>query len=191
VTPILNYQKLNYINFTQKELEELFQSAKNGSSKSFENLSGYVRNISYSYFLSKHRQGKIINKDDVEDLTNNVYLAFAEQYQKIENLEYWLRRVLFLNFINWYKKNKSPQNRTYELDEAFYIENKELNPGDKIDAEKILDILNSLSEEKQKILKMRFWEELKFSEIAENLNKTEDAVKKMFYRTIDELKSRI
>ncbi|MGE5811815.1 MAG: hypothetical protein ACM339_09950 [Ignavibacteria bacterium] len=38
---------------------------------------------------------------------------------------------------------------------------------------------------------MRFWEELKFSEIAENLNKTEDAVKKMFYRTIDELKSRI
>lgn len=79
----------------------------------------------------------------------------------------------------------------YELDEAFYIENKELNPGDKVDADKILSILNSLSEEKQKILKMRFWEELKFSEIAENLNKTEDAVKKMFYRTIDELKNRI
>lgn len=187
----MDYQKLNYINFTQKELDDLFNSAREGNSRSFENLSGYIRNISYSYFLSKHRQGKIINKDDVDDLTNNVYLTFAEQYQKIENLEFWLRRVLFLNFINWYKKNKSPQNRSYELDEAFYIENKELNPGDKVDADKILTILNSLGEEKQRILKMRFWEELKFSEIAENMNKTEDAVKKMFYRTIEELRSKI
>lgn len=187
----MEYRKLNYINFTQKELEELFHSAQEGNSRSFERLSGYVRNISYSYFLSKHRQGKIINKDDVDDLTNNVYLTFAEQYEKIENLEYWLRRVLFLNFINWYKKSKSPQNRPYELDEAFYIDHKELNPGDKVDVDKILSILNSLSEEKQKILRMRFWEDLKFSEIAENMNKTEDAVKKMFYRTIDELKGRI
>jgi len=38
---------------------------------------------------------------------------------------------------------------------------------------------------------MRLWEELKFYEIDEQLNKTEDAVKKMFYRTIDELKNRI
>ena len=66
-----------------------------------------------------------------------------------------------------------------------------MNPGDKVDAEKILSLLNTLSEEKQKILKMRFWEDLKFAEIAENLNKSEDAVKKMFYRTIEELKIKL
>jgi len=185
----LDYQKLNYINFTQKELEELFNSARQGNSKAFENLSGYVRHISYSYFLSKHRQGKIPNKDDVDDLSNNVYLTFAEQYHKIENLEFWLRRVLFLNFINWYKKTKSQ--KTFELDEAYYLENKEMNPGDKVDAEKILSLLNTFSEEKQKILKMRFWEDLKFAEIAEIVNKSEDAVKKMFYRTIEELKNKL
>jgi len=38
---------------------------------------------------------------------------------------------------------------------------------------------------------MRFWEDLKFAEIAENLGKSEDAIKKMFYRTIDELKIKI
>ena len=54
----------------------------------------------------------------------------------------------------------------------------------------ILSIVDTLSEEKQKIIKMRFWEDLKFSEIAENLNKSEDAVKKMFYRTIEELKNK-
>jgi RNA polymerase sigma-70 factor, ECF subfamily len=185
----LKYGNLNYINFTQIELEELFINSKNGDSKAFEALSGYVRHISFSYFQSKQRSGKIINIDDVDDLANNVYLSFAEQYHKIDNLEFWLRRVLFLNFINWYKKKRNI--KQIELNEAKYIENKELNPGDNIDAQKILSNLDKLSEDKQKVIRLRFWEDLKFSEIAENLNKSEDAVKKIFYRTIEELKDMI
>jgi len=185
----LKYGNLNYINFTRNELEELFINSKNGDNKAFESLSGYVRHIAYSYFQSKQRSGKIINIDDVDDLANNVYLSFAEQYHKIDNLEFWLRRVLFLNFINWYKKNRNT--KLIELDEANYIENKELHPGDKIDVQNILANLDKLSEDKQKVIRMRFWEDLKFSEIAENLNKSEDAVKKMFYRTIEELKDMI
>jgi RNA polymerase sigma-70 factor, ECF subfamily len=184
----LSLQKLNYINFTQAELKELFKSARDGDSSAFNELSGYVRNICYSYFLSKHRQGKIRNVDDVDDLANNVYLSFAEQYQNIENLEFWLRRVLFLNFVSWYKKNSS--RRMFELNEALYVENNELSPHDKLDAEKILSIVDTLSNDKKRILKMRFWEGLKFAEIAESLGKSEDAVKKMFYRTIEELKNR-
>lgn len=186
MTSYLDYNNLNYINFSQSELDELFNSAKEGNSKSFQDLSGYVRHISYSYFLSKYHHGKIINKEDVEDLANNVYLTFAEQYQKIDNLEYWLRRVLFLNFINWYKKNKSK--RTQDLETAYNLHSSTTNPGDHIDADKILAVLETLSPDKQKVIKMRFWEGMKFSEIAENLEKSEDAVKKMFYRTINELK---
>ncbi len=181
-------QKLNYINFSQEELKELFKSARAGDSAAFKELSGHVRNICYSYFLSKQRQGKIRNIDDVDDLANNVYLSFAEQYQNIENLEFWLRRVLFLNFVSWYKKNSS--RKMFELNEAIYIENNELNPNDRIDAEKILNVVDTLSIDKQKILKMRFWEGLKFAEIAESLGKSEDAVKKMFYRTIEDLKNK-
>lgn len=57
-----------------------------------------------------------------------------------------------------------------------------------IDAESILTLLNTLSEEKQEIVKLRFWGDLKFNEIAEKLNKNEAAVKKMFYRTLLEIK---
>lgn len=185
----MKYGNLNYVNFTRNELEELFVNSKNGDNKSFEALSGYVRHISFSYFQSKQRSGKIVNVEDVDDLTNNVYLSFAEQYHKIDNLEFWLRRVLFLNFINWYKKSRS--SKLLELNKAMFIENNGLSSADKIDAEKILMHLDKLSEEKQKVIRMRFWEDLKFSEIAENLNKSEDAVKKMFYRTIEELKEMI
>ena len=181
-------QNLNYINFSQEELEDLFISARNGDSAAFKELSGHVRNICYSYFLSKQRQGKIRNIDDVDDLANNVYLSFAEQYQNIENLEFWLRRVLFLNFVSWYKKNST--RKMFELNEAIYVENNDLHPNDKLDAEKILSVVGSLNNDKQKILKMRFWEGLKFAEIAESVGKSEDAVKKMFYRTIEELKNK-
>ncbi len=127
--------------------------------------------------------------EDVDDLSNNVYLSFAEQYHKIESLENWLRRVLFLTFINWYKKSK--KRKTFELDEAYYIEQKKEHPSVKLDAEKIVSILNNMSDDKQQIIKMRFWGDMKFAEIAENLGKSEDAVKKMFYRTIEELKIKL
>lgn len=186
---MLTEQKLNYINFSKSELDKLFSEAKKGNSASFSRLSGNIRDISHSYFLSKLRHGKILNVEDVEDLSNTVYLSFAEQYHKIENLENWLRRVLFLTFINWYKKFR--KRKTFELDEAYYLEENNVHPSVKVDAEKILEILNTFNIEKQQILKMRFWENLKFSEIAENIGKSEDAVKKTFYRTIEELKIKI
>jgi RNA polymerase sigma-70 factor (ECF subfamily) len=52
-------------------------------------------------------------------------------------------------------------------------------------------VLDTLSEEKQKIIKLRFYEDLKFNEIAEVLNKSEVAVKKMLYRTLEELKNKL
>jgi RNA polymerase sigma factor (sigma-70 family) len=57
-----------------------------------------------------------------------------------------------------------------------------------IDLESALSMLNTLSEDKQEIVKLRFWGDLKFNEIAEKLNKNEAAVKKMFYRTLLEIK---
>ena len=60
-----------------------------------------------------------------------------------------------------------------------------------IDAESVLNILNTLTEEKQEIVKLRFWGDLKFNEIAEKLNKNEAAIKKMFYRTLLELKDKL
>jgi RNA polymerase sigma factor (sigma-70 family) len=60
-----------------------------------------------------------------------------------------------------------------------------------IDAETVLTLLDNLSEEKQEIVKMRFWGELKFNEIAEKLNKNEAAVKKMFYRTLIEIREKL
>lgn len=137
----------------------------------------------------KHRQSRITNIDDVEDLTQNIYLSFAEQYHNIEEPEKWLRRVLFLNFVSWYKKEKGKT--TTQLKESIPAPDKSEESSMIIDAESIISVLNTLSEKKQEIVKLRFWGDLKFHEIAEKLNKNEAAVKKMFYRTLLELKDKL
>ena len=165
------------------------KQSKGGDSGSFAKLSGYVRDIAFSYYQSKFHQKRIKNIDDVEDLTQSVYLTFAEQYHNIEELERWLRRVLFLSFVRWYKKNKSKTSTL--LSENILTPEKQNDRLDLIDAETVLSLLGNLSEEKQEIVKLRFWGELKFQEIAEKMNKSEAAVKKMFYRTLIELKENL
>lgn len=130
-----------------------------------------------------------MNKDDVDDLATNVYIAFAEQYHKIDIIENWLRRVLFLTYVRWYKQNN--QRRTFELNEDITADDHNLRTDEGFDVNAILKVLDTLSDEKQEIVKMRFWGDLKFGEIAEKLNKNEAAIKKMFYRTIEEIKNKL
>ncbi len=139
--------------------------------------------------MSKFHQKKLKNKDDADDLTQSVYLSFAEQYQNIEELEKWLRRVLFLNFVKWYKRNKN--RTTSPLTENIFSTEGTEDSAVTIDAETVLTLLDSLSNEKQQIVKLRFWGDLKFHEIAEKLGKNEAAVKKMFYRTLLEIKEKL
>jgi RNA polymerase sigma-70 factor, ECF subfamily len=126
----------------------------------------------------------------VEDLTNNVYLSFAEQYHNINAIENWLRRVLFLSFVRWYKQNN--KRRMLELDEGITADDSTLKTTEEcFDSGEVLKIMKTLSLEKQEIIKLRFWGDLKFSEIAEKFNKKEPAIKKMFYRTLEEIKNKL
>ncbi len=185
----MKIQQKKYHNFSREDLTNLLESAVEGNLQSFDEISNQIRSISYSYFLSKHKSGKMKNREDADDLANNVFLAFAEQYKKIENIENWLRRVLFLTFVNWYKKQKA--HVSFELNEEIINQDSTPNFGDNVDLQKISSIISTLNDNKKNIIKMRFWEGLKFQEIAEKLDKNEAAIKKMFYRTIEEIKKKL
>jgi RNA polymerase sigma-70 factor (ECF subfamily) len=179
----------HYTNFSKDELDLLLEGAKTGDNQSFNKLTAIIREISYSYYYSKYSLGKIQSKDDVDDLSQNLFITFSKQYQNIENIENWLRRVLFLTYANWYKK--SSQNKSFEFDESFYQKDDSEDIVSRADHETIVNVLNTLDEKKKQIIKLRFWGGLKFSEIAEKMDSNEAAVKKMFYRTLDELKKKL
>jgi RNA polymerase sigma factor (sigma-70 family) len=77
------------------------------------------------------------------------------------------------------------------LNEEITADDSNIRIDEGFDVNAIVKILDTLSAEKQEIVKLRFWGDLKFSEIAEKLNKNEAAIKKMFYRTIEELKNKL
>jgi DNA-directed RNA polymerase specialized sigma24 family protein len=135
-----------------------------------------------------HKNKKIEKLDDVEDLTNTVFLEFAEEYQNIKNLNHWLRRVLFLTYILYYKKNKV---------KSSLIRAEAANgSGTKRPAAKMMDIntlkvLSLLGEDKQKIIRLKLWANVNFQLIAENVKKSESEVIKVFIRTLITIKNRL
>ncbi len=178
-----------YYNFSKEELSELLELSKEGSTSSFDKLSSLIRSISFSYFKSKYNYGKLHTIDDADDLASDVFISFAQQYKKILDIEKWLRRVLFLTFVNFYKKQQSKS--FFEFDETFHEDNKTQDVSIGLDSQKIMSIVSHLKDPKGQIIKMRFWEGMKFNEIAEKLNRNEAAIKKMFYRTIEEIKNKL
>jgi len=185
----LSKAEQQYYNFSKEELINLLKLTLGGDTDSFQELSSLIRTISYSYFKSKYNYGKLYTIDDADDLANDVFIAFAKQYQNILDIEKWLRRVLFLTFVNFYKKQRSKS--FYEFDENYHEDTEDMDVSINIDSQKIIEIISSLKDPKDKIIKMRFWEGMKFIEIAEKLERNEAAVKKMFYRSIEEIRNQL
>ncbi len=183
----MSKQNEQYYSFSGKALQELLDKVRKGELQYYDKLSSLVRAIAYSYFKSKYSYRKLNSLDDAEDLANDVFLSFAKQYQDIEKLENWLRRVLFLTFVNFYKKRKS----NLEYNDELYNDDKHENEFSNVDMEKVSSIIKTLKDPKDKIIRMRFWEGMQFNEIAEKLNRNEPAIKKMFYRTLEEIKNKL
>jgi len=180
---------MNYLRIEKDILTNLLSKSKEGDSQSFSEISNQVLKISHSYFLSKYHLKKIDNREDVDDLAHNVYLSFAEHYQKIQNLQNWLRRVLFITFVKWYKRKRTYDNIV--LKNSFQVREEIEDRTILLDISLVLGVLEKLTEVKQQIIKLRFLGGLRFSEIARILNKKDAAVKKMFYRALLEIRTKI
>lgn len=97
--------------------------------------------------------------------------------------------MLFLTFVKWYKRNRAKA--TFQLNDNISSNESADRSSEVLDAGTAMSALKTLSDEKQEIVRLRIWGDLKFSEIAEEMNKSEVAVKKMFYRTLNEIKDKL
>ena len=96
-----------------------------------------------------------------------------------------MRRVLFISFVRWYKKYKIKS----LYSKANTYRNREQNS--KALVSNVLMVLNTLGEEKQKIVNLKLWANLTFKQIAENIRKNEIEVIKIFHSTLIAVKNRL
>ena len=148
----------------------------------------YVRPV-YRYLYSR-----VGNSADAEDLTSQVFTEAIESLPRYRHRGYfsaWLFSIARHRLLNF--QHRCPHEANIEIAEH------QVNPGEDplgqlIQSEEIrnlLRLIQSLKEEEQDLLRLRFVAELSYAEIAALLRRSEGAVKKQVYRLLSRLESRL
>ena len=147
----------------------------------------------YYYKIYKWSISKTKNKEDAEDLTNNIFLAIFEYLNKnipIEKLENLIWKIAY-NLWCTKAKNYDKEKRNIMLDEDFqYISNEE--PLDKIIYKDIITNLDNLgltSNEKNPF-QLYYLKDLSIKEISNILNTKETTIKYYLYNARNKIKER-
>ncbi|MEW6356107.1 MAG: RNA polymerase sigma factor [Planctomycetota bacterium] len=137
---------------------------------------------------------------DVEDLTQDILLAVVRSIHKFNqesSLRTWIHAIIN-NKLRYYFRQRKVRSRVSQFssiesddDEADSVEARVEGGGDPVhdvaQADEntiVLDALEGLKEEYREVLYLRFTDELSFSEIAQHLNMSLDAVKSRYRRAV-------
>lgn len=179
--------------FSAKAIEDfdLVDKAVGGDEKAFALLLQRYRRPVYHMILKMVR-----NVDDAEDLTIEAFgKAFRSlhRFKKDFTFSTWLFRIATNNSIDFIRKRKL---NTLSIDHAFTdedgqsvsmsIQDMNLNPQDeaiKSQKEEIIrSIVGTLPAKYQKLVKLRYFQELSYEEIAEEINAPLGTVKAQLHR---------
>lgn len=164
------------------EVEELVNSAKNGSLESFERLfSIYEKNLYFQALILLN------NTRDAEDAVQDTALQAFRYIKDLKNDKYfktWLTKIL----INVCKKLKYNIFKNKHND--FYESNIWSEPLAESEAE-LMDIINRLDKNSKLVITLRFIYSLKISEISAMLNIPEGTVKSRLSRGLKKLKKNL
>lgn len=177
-------------NFAQNnEVFSLVDKAKKGEAGAFAQL--------YSLYFKKIFQFiyyRVGHKETAEDLSEDVFVKAHGGLSSVNqntSFEGWLYRIARNLVIDYYRQKKA----TVDLGEVENTLEYEINVLDIVnlqDKQKILlSLLKQLTTEQQQIIKLKFFEDLENSEIAEILEKNEGAIRVIQHRALAKLKELI
>lgn len=179
--------------FSEKALIDfkLIDRATAGDEKAYSELMGRYRKSVYHTLLKMVR-----NTDDAEDLTIE---AFAKAFKNLPKFkkEYtfstWLFRIATNNCIDFIRKKKL---ETFSINTAFSSDNgdrinieikdKKLDPEERAiknqKIEVVREIVKQLPPKYQRLVQLRYFDELSYDEIAKTLNAPLGTVKAQLHR---------
>lgn len=171
----------------QTDLEKLVDKAKGGNKNAFgEIYKIYVKKIyRFIYYL-------VYDRELAEDLTQLVFLkawkslpSFSPERGTLQAYLYTIARNLVIDYQR--RKKELPLDKVDEPAATFDIDDRVIQAENKRTVSKLLATLDT--EERQLII-WRYFEELKFSEIAQILDQTEGNVRVRVHRILKKLKER-
>jgi len=162
---------------SNKELKEIFNDIQKHFNEFYEKYYNFIYNVSFSILK---------NKDDTEDVTQNVFMKLEKmQKEKLpsSNELSWLYKVTKNETIEFLRKEK----QTVSLDEI-YIAKEDDNIEEIIDKDTYNKMISNLNEDEKEIVSLKILADLSFKEISKVLNKPIGTVQWKYYKAINTLK---
>jgi len=166
-------------------IDQLAKQAKTGDAEAFGRLFDILSEPIYRFLAFRLK-----SPDDAEEMTNQVFLEAWQgihRYDGKRSFKTWIFSIARYTLIDFYRQHRTkvPLDAVMELAGSTDLG---LEAETRFEFEAILTELNRLPELYQTILKLRFIEELDYSEIAAITHKTENSVRVIVKRGLDQLR---
>jgi RNA polymerase sigma-70 factor (ECF subfamily) len=166
---------------------DLVEASKLGDQEAFSCLYDlYIKKI-YNFIYYK-----TLNRVVAEDICSEVFLKVWQKLQQFQggNFSAWLYTIARNSVSDHYRHEQ----QNFNIDDCWDLADKH-NFLDQIDNDlnfdKVRVALSALKQEEREILMMRFWQDLSFKDIAEQLGKNEGAIKMSCGRSLNKIKNNI
>lgn len=137
----------------------------------------------YGDMIYRIALGILENREDAEDIVQEVFMKYLNKNKKFDNSEYekyWLIRVTINLCYNELKSSRQKCNVPLTDDICKYVEYS--------DADIVSDHIKELKEKYRKVFELFYFDEYKISEISKMLKINEATVKTRLKRARDKLK---
>lgn len=165
---------------------ELVEKAKKDK-KYFEKLYEMYFDKIYSYIYYR-----TFNHPLTEDLTSETFMKVLRSLDRFEwkengSFSAWIFRIA-KNVVNDYYRSKKEFVDIEKISDSSWLRNPEEELLDKVEKDIIKSALSKLTKDQQEVVILRYSANMKFHEIAKVKNKSDVAVRALFFRAIHSLK---
>lgn len=165
---------------------ELVEKAKKDK-KYFEKLYEMYFDKIYSYIYYR-----TFNHPITEDLTSETFMKVLRSLDRFEwkengSFSAWIFRIA-QNVVNDYYRSKKEFVDIEKISDSSWLKNPEDELLDKVEKDIIKSALSKLTKDQQEVVILRYSANMKFHEIAKVKNKSDVAVRALFFRAIHSLK---
>jgi RNA polymerase sigma-70 factor (ECF subfamily) len=166
-----------------EELNTLIEKAQNGSKDAFKEIFDRLSDKFFAYTFSRTS-----NRDDALDITQETFIDLWNslkkfKYKSDQSFHGFIFTITKRKLYHYYK-NKPKVASLDEISEKYLIQPTIKQEDDGY----ILNQINELTSNDQDIIRLRYWSQMTFNEIAAVLNITETAAKVRHHRALQKLK---
>lgn len=138
---------------------------------------------------------RVANTDLVNDITSQVFLKAMVNLKKYNHQGFpfssWLYRIALSELGDMFRSDTAERALKVEWALSSDLFSDLDEEQGKYDAERLANVLNSLSEENLNMIEMRYFEKIKLKDIAEILNLSESNAKVKMHRTLNKLRKQL